>query len=127
MLGFALPAWLIIAGIVVIGLNLFNLLPVEPLDGGVALRSVLAKLMGAHARFGLLAIGVIILATGFYFEQVILLVFGGISILANLRPRLIDHGLKPLSVPGVMISALSFTAIVAAYITMLAFFLGVFQ
>ena len=45
-----------------IGLNLFNLLPVEPLDGGVALRSVLAKLMGAHARFGLLAIGVLIVA-----------------------------------------------------------------
>ena len=110
-----------------IGLNLFNLLPVEPLDGGVALRSVLAKLMGSYARFGLLAIGVMILAAGFYFEQVILLIFGGISILANLRPRLIDHGLKPLSIPGVMISAFSFVAIVAAYITMLAFFLGVFR
>ena len=116
LLGIALPAWLIISGVVVIGLNLFNLLPVEPLDGGVALRSVLAKLMGANARFGLLAIGLMILASGFYFEQVILLIFGGISVLANLRPRLIDYGLKPLSFPGVMISALSFVAIVAAYI-----------
>jgi hypothetical protein len=111
----------------VIGLNLFNLLPVEPLDGGVALRSVLAKLMGTHARFGLLAIGLMILVSGFYFEQIILLVFGGISVLANLRPRLIDHGLTPLSIPGVMISALGFLAIVVAYITMLAFFLGVFR
>jgi Zn-dependent protease len=127
MLGIALPTWLIISGVVVIGLNLFNLLPVEPLDGGVALRSVLAKLMGAHARFGLLAIGVMILAAGFYFEQIILLIFGGISVLANLRPRLIDHGLKPLSVPGVMISAFSFVAIAGAYITMLAFFLGIFR
>ena len=127
MLGIALPAWLIMSGIVVIGLNLFNLLPVEPLDGGVALRSVLAKLMGTHARFGLLAIGLMILASGFYFEQVVLLIFGGISVLANLRPRLIDHGLKPLSVPGVMISALSFVVIVAAYIAMLAFFLGAFR
>jgi hypothetical protein len=68
-----------------------------------------------------------ILATGFYFEQIVLLIFGGISVLANLKPRLIDHGLTPLSIPGVMISALSFAAIVAAYITMLAFFLGVFR
>ena len=111
-----------------IGLNLFNLLPVEPLDGGVALRSVLAKLMGANARFGLLAIGVLILASGFYFEQVILLIFGGISVLANLRPRLIDHRPQtPLLSSGCMISASSFVAIVAAYITMLAYFLGVFR
>ena len=68
-----------------------------------------------------------ILAIGFYFEQVILLVFGGISVLANLKPRLIDHGLKPLTGPGVMISALSFAAIIAAYIIMLAFFLGIFR
>ena len=127
MLGIALPAWLVTSAVVVIGLNLFNLLPVEPLDGGVALRSVLAKLMGTHARFGLLGIGLLILASGFYFEQVILLVFGGISILANLRPRQIDHGLTPLSIPGVLISAFSFVAIVAAYIMMLAYFLGVFR
>ena len=127
LLEIALPAWLVTAGVVVIGLNLFNLLPVEPLDGGVALRSVLAKLMGPSARFGLLSIGLLIFASGFYFEQVILLIFGGISILANLRPRQIDIGLKPLSFPGVLISAVCFVAIVAAYIMMLAYFLGVFR
>jgi Zn-dependent protease len=127
LLGIALPAWLVTSGVVVIGLNLFNLLPVEPLDGGVALRSVLAKLMGSNARFGLLSIGLLILASGFYFEQVILLIFGGISILANLRPRQIDIGLKPLSFPGVLISAVGFVAIVAVYIMMLAYFLGVFR
>jgi Zn-dependent protease len=127
LLEIALPAWLVTAGVVVIGLNLFNLLPVEPLDGGVALRSVLAKLMGPNARFGLLSIGLLILASGFYFEQVILLIFGGISVLANLRPRQIDIGLKPLSFPGVLISAVCFVAIVAAYIMMLAYFLGVFR
>lgn len=126
MLGIALPGWLTLLGLVITGLNLFNLLPVEPLDGGVALRSVLAKLMGNYARFGLLAIGVLILATGFYYEQVILLIFGGISILANIRPRMIDHGLKPLSSLQVTISALGFTSIVAAYIAMLGYFLGFF-
>jgi Zn-dependent protease len=123
MLGIALPDWLIKSGIVVIGLNLFNLLPVEPLDGGVALRSVLAKLMGSYARFGLLAIGLLIVAAGLYYEQIILLIFGGISILANIKPRLIDHGLKPLSSLQVTISALGFMAIVTAYIAMLLHFL----
>lgn len=124
MLGITLPAWLALLGIVVTGLNLVNLLPVEPLDGGVALRSVLAKLMGSYARFGLLAIGVLIVAAGLAYEQLILLVFGGISILANIRPRLIDHGLKPLSSLQVSISAFGFMAIVSAYISLLSYFLG---
>jgi Zn-dependent protease len=125
--GVALPDWLIKSGIVVIGLNLFNLLPVEPLDGGVALRSVLAKLMGSFARFGLLAIGLLIVGAGLYYEQIILLIFGGISILANIKPRLIDHGLNPLSFLQVTISALGFVAIVSAYIAMLLHFLKLFR
>lgn len=127
MFGAALPDWLIKAGIVVIGLNLFNLLPVEPLDGGVALRSVLAKLMGGYARFGLLAIGLLIVSAGLYYEQIILLIFGGISILANIKPRLIDHGLKPLSSLQVTISALGFVAIVSTYIATLLYFLKLFR
>ena len=123
MLGISLPDWLFQMGIVVTVLNLFNLLPLEPLDGGVALRSVLAKLMGTYARFGLLVIGALILVAGLYLEQVVLLVFGGISILANIKPRLIDHGLKPLSSLQVTISGFGFVAIVAAYITMLRYFL----
>jgi Zn-dependent protease len=126
MLGIALPGWLTLFGIVIAGLNLFNLLPVEPLDGGVALRSVLAKIMGGYARFGLLAIGVLIVAAGFYYEQVILLVFGGISVLANIKPRLIDHGLQALSSLQVAISALGFTAIVAVYIAILGYLLKPF-
>ncbi|MGB8313191.1 MAG: hypothetical protein WCE69_01770, partial [Aestuariivirga sp.] len=124
VLGATLPQWLYASGIVVIGLNLFNLLPVEPLDGGVALRSVLARIMGARARFGLMAIGLLILSGGLIFKQVVLLVFGGISILANIKPRIIDHGLTPLSSLHVAISAFGFMAIVSAYVTLLRYYVS---
>jgi Zn-dependent protease len=124
VLGGTLPQWLYASGIVVIGLNLFNLLPVEPLDGGVALRSVLARIMGTRARFGLMAIGLVILCGGLIFKQVVLLVFGGISILANIKPRIIDHGLTPLSSLQVAISAFGFMAIVSAYITLLRYYVS---
>ncbi len=126
LMGVALPGWYIKLGIVVTGLNLFNLLPVEPLDGGVALRSVLATLMGQYARFGLMLIGAVMVAAGFYFEQIVLLIFGGISILANIRPRVIDPGLAPLSFLQVTISAFGYAAIVTGYITMFRYFLSLF-
>jgi Zn-dependent protease len=117
--------WLVKLALVMTALNLFNLLPVEPLDGGVALRSVLANLMGNYARFGLMLIGAIIMGAGLYFQQVVLLVFGGISILANIKPRVIDHGLTPLSFLQVAISAFGYMAIVTAYLAVLKFFLSI--
>ena len=111
-------------GIVVSALNLFNLLPVEPLDGGIALRSVLARLLGERARFGLIAMGVLIALAGWFGEMMLLLIFGGISIAANLRPRRIDHGLKPLTFLQVTITAFDYMAIVAAYAAILRFLLA---
>jgi Zn-dependent protease len=122
--GFAPPVWLTAFGIIVAALNLLNLLPVEPLDGGVALRSVLTRLMGGYARFGLMLIGIAMVAGGFYSQQIILLIFGGISVLANIRPRIIDHGLKPLSTAQVIISATSFCAIISTYLVTLRIFIG---
>ncbi len=51
-------------GIVLCGLNLFNMLPVEPLDGGVALRYVLSSSLGRFAQAGHLLIGAAIIAAG---------------------------------------------------------------
>ena len=104
-------------------LNLFNLLPVEPLDGGVALRSVLARLLGARAAVVLLALGVLMASLGYYFEQLALVVFGGFSILGNLRPRKIDAGLTPLSSLQVSIFFFGYVAIAAAHYTMLLRFM----
>ena len=111
-------------GLVASALNLFNLLPVEPLDGGVILRSVAARIMGKWARLGLITAGLAIVIAGWYSEQVLLLIFGGLALLMNIRSRSIDPGLLPLSRLQVTISAFGFMSVVAAYAVMLRFFLS---
>jgi Zn-dependent protease len=112
-----------VLGIVTVGLNIFNLLPVEPLDGGVALRSVLSRLMGKHARFGLMIVGALIVNIGFTMQQVVLIIFGSIAILANLRDRTIDVGLEPLTRLQIIISLFAYVAMITAYITLLRYFI----
>ena len=117
------PDIAVMMGIVGCGLNLFNLLPVEPLDGGIVLRSVLAKIMGTYARFGLIAVGAVIFATGFFIEQVLLVIFGAMALIMNIRRRTIDLGLEPMSRLSVSISAFSFMSVLAAYAVLLRHFM----
>jgi Zn-dependent protease len=111
-------------GAVTAGLNIFNMLPAEPLDGGIALRSVLTRLIGRYASYGLMAIGVVIGLCGFAMDQIILVLFGGLAILANIKTRKIDLGLVPLSTLQLCISAFSYMAITGAHMTMLRFFMA---
>jgi Zn-dependent protease len=120
--GHIYPA-LVILGLITAALNLFNLLPAEPLDGGVALRSVMFRLVGKHANRGLMAIGLAIVLVGIYYEQIAILIFGGLAVLANLKPRNIDAGQTPITRLQLCITAFSYVAIGAGHVTMLQLFL----
>jgi Zn-dependent protease len=109
-------------GIITVLLNMSNLLPVEPLDGGVALRSMLHWLMGRFARFGLMAAGALILAVGIYVNQALLMLIGMVAIVANFKPRTIDPGLRTLSMLQVCISLFGYAALLVSYIAMIGYF-----
>ena len=80
--------------------------------------------MGAWAKFGMIALGVGIAAAGWSLEQVLLVIFGGLAIAANIRPRTIDPGLVPMPSLQVTISGFGFMAVVAAYAGLLRYLLG---
>lgn len=123
MLGYALPLALLVLGFVTVGLNLFNLIPVEPLDGGVALRSVLVRLLGPRAKYGLMAVGLIIAAAGLLLHTPIIMAFGAIAIVLNLRSRPLDQGLAPLSRLQIAITVFGYMAMLTAYLTLFDMFM----
>jgi Zn-dependent protease/uncharacterized protein YndB with AHSA1/START domain len=124
MLGDEPNPYVALFGLIVVGLNIFNLLPAEPLDGGVALRSVLGRVMGSGARFGLMFVGLLIGGVGFLMHQFVLILFGGIAILANIRQRRIDVGLVPLSRLQIVITFFAYVSMTAAYMTLFKYFLA---
>ena len=109
-------------GLVVVALNLFNLLPLEPLDGGVALRCIMERVAGRFARPGIIAVAVLTMMAGWHFEQLLLLVFGALAAFVNLGSRPQAARLVSLSRIEVVISAFAFMAIVGAHVTLLRLF-----
>ena len=67
--------------------------------------------------------GAVIITAGFALQQVLLIIFGALALLMNLRPRAIDPGLAPMSRLHVSMSAFSFMSTVAAYAVLLRHFM----
>jgi Zn-dependent protease len=96
-MGLLAPHWLFqLAGVVAI-LNLFNLVPVEPLDGGVALRAAFSRVFGSRVHLAMMASSALIGIAGIFFASPVIAVLGFLAAFANLKPRQTQGPSAPLS------------------------------
>jgi Zn-dependent protease len=118
---------LIWIGLLTVVLNVMNLIPIEPLDGGVVLRSVLARLTKNYARIALIGIGLCFAGLGLYLGSSIILLFGLLAISFNIKPRKIDEGLTPLTRAQLAYGATAFVGLFATYALLFVGLLGHLQ
>jgi Zn-dependent protease len=111
-----------IVGSVIVAINIFNLLPFEPLDGGVALRSIFESIIGKYARIGMVTCGLLTAVCGYLLGYFILAVFGIIAVLANLRRSKSGVGLRPLISLHATLSFASYAIMTALYLQLVNLF-----
>ncbi len=110
---------IVLLGVVTAGINLLNLLPVEPLDGGVALRSIVGGLNPRFAKSLLLGLSLAAFALGSYFSNILVMIIGGIAVLANIKQRKIDGSLKPMPFHLSFISTAVYFGVVSLHLMVL--------
>jgi Zn-dependent protease len=114
--GWIIPHWLIeLAGIVAI-LNLFNLMPVEPLDGGVVLRIALSRFLGSRVHVAMMISSGLIALVGLYLRSPVVVLLGLVAAFANFRPRASAVRSVPLRAKELALMASAFVIISAAHI-----------
>jgi Zn-dependent protease len=116
-------SWLAQVAIVSAALNLFNLLPVEPLDGGVAIRAMLSRILGGYTHYAMMAVGALVIWIGWQTGLMVIAAFGAVAVLVNLRPRPAPAGLRPLSGAEQLASFAGFLSIAAAHALSIGFIL----
>jgi Zn-dependent protease len=109
-----------ILGLTTVLINVLNLVPIEPLDGGVVLRSILARLAKSYARYCLLVMGLAVAAVGLYYSSLIVVLLSAMAIAFNIKPRVIDEGLTPMSKMQLVAGSVTFFALGAIYAGLMA-------
>jgi Zn-dependent protease len=122
LLGYQPNPYLLAMGSTTALLNAFNLMPVAPLDGGIAMRSVLGRIMGDFSRIGFMLMGVGLIAIGIEMRMAAVVVAGAFTLFLNFNAKKIDQGLAPMPVLHVGISIFAFVAMCAAYAIFLVYF-----
>lgn len=122
MQGMSPPHALVILAFVSSLLNLFNLLPVQPLDGGIAMRAMLRRLFGLRANIAMLIIGLALAAAAIPLRDPLIIGLCLLTAFANLRPPPPGTLADPLSWPGLIVAFLAFAAIALLHGAGLLFF-----
>ena len=74
------------------GLNLLNLLPVFPLDGGRVLRAVMQSVLPRHVRAAMFAVAGTVAIGGFYFQNPVLVAIAVVAFFQSTRLGPARHG-----------------------------------
>jgi Zn-dependent protease len=121
--GWSVPEWIVqFAGLAAL-LNLFNLMPVEPLDGGVALRAMLRRFLGERTYLGMLVSSAVIALIGIRLGSPVVVVLGVFAALANMKPRPAPSSV-PLSARELAAALSGFVVIGAVHVLGVAAFLA---
>jgi Zn-dependent protease len=103
------PHWLLqLTGVIAV-LNLFNLAPVEPLDGGVALRTAFTRIFGNRLHLAMMASSALIGIAGIILRSPVIVVLGFFAAFANRRAR-------PMTSPSIVMTNVELAALLAGFI-----------
>ncbi len=112
----------VMLGWIAVAINLFNIMPIEPLDGGIALRPVFTSIIGDRAHWGFIGCGALMVALGLLFGQFIVVAFGVIAMIANIKKRPVPSTLTPLTSRQLTLSICGYALLTSAYVSLWTFF-----
>jgi Zn-dependent protease/uncharacterized protein YndB with AHSA1/START domain len=96
-------------------LNLFNLLPVPPLDGGLAVRAIARRLFGARGHIAMMVIGVALAVASLPLRNPIIIGLCLLAAVSNLRAPPFAASVAPLSWRGFILSVLAYAGLALAH------------